>query len=280
MKLLLSLSLVLSLISLVSINPLLSQELDAIAKAAFKKEMEELKRLREKAEREKALKLEREILSRAEIETKAPEAADPPGSLLSPKIKFRPEGQLKARVSFLQTEASSTYEEGTYNGVTYRFHHEDGSGAFGRYKDYIMEPSLIRQDLEEYKDIIGWSITCQQNKMEDMRYCFAESGDLLIYLTDNGFLNIKVGGDQYPGSEIAVRFGNEKPLSATKHGWFGDLGGMLLQRLMSSASVVTRYKKRPGATDVEREVDLSGLREAFEYMQFAVTQPLSASFKK
>ena len=199
---------------------------------------------------------------------------------MSPKIKFRPDGQLKARESFLQAETSSTYEEGTYNGVAYRFHHEDGSGAFGRYKDYSMEPSIIRQDLEEYKEIIGWNITCQQNKMDDGRYCFAESGDLLIYLTDKGFLNIKVGGDQYPGSEIAVQFGKEKPLTTTKYGWFGELGGILLQRLMSSASVVTRYKKRPGAYNVDREVDLFGLRDAFEYIRFAVTQPLGGSFKK
>ena len=50
MKLLLFLSLVLSfMISLVSSNPLLSQELDGIAKEAFKKEIEELKEIKRKS---------------------------------------------------------------------------------------------------------------------------------------------------------------------------------------------------------------------------------------
>ena len=207
---------------------------------------------------------------------------DAPGAFLTKKKKFRPDGKL-VKESLGRSEY--VHEEGIYNGVSYRFYHSDGSGTFGRLeesvRDKIFREAMARsgkyQDIK--KDLTGWKTSCKQDAMNDTRYCHARKDDLWVFLYDAGLVHISIGSDHYPGSTTALRFGRETPVVASKDGWMGEKAEPILAKLRSAQTVLTRYRKYSEG-NVDKETDLFGFGEVYEYLRFAVTQPLNGSFKK
>jgi hypothetical protein len=196
--------------------------------------------------------------------------------VLSRSLKFREDGKFTEDRPLAGHRF--TKEEGIYNGVSYRFYHSDGSGTFGRFeeteKDRIVRESMERAGHKHKttKELIGWKTTCKQDAMTGKRHCSTNKNDLWVSWFDNSQLIISIGSKPAPGSQIALRFGKEAPLTTSEKGWYGEPAIKLLQRLIAEKRVATRYRNWPANIDIDKETELFGLKEVCDFLKFAVAQ--------
>lgn len=146
------------------------------------------------------------------------------------------------------------WQEGTVSGVYYEFG-RNGYGSFRR-------PGAYQKD--------QWSARCGQDAMDDYRWCSISKGDLRITYFDTDELRVRIGRDHYPGTSVRIRIDGDKPISASKNGWSGNSAKRIIDRLIASRQVTTRYQEWPYKNYKDTIINLFGLGVAYEYVKWAV----------
>lgn len=189
-------------------------------------------------------------------------------TLLKPAAPFTPDGVVSEKELELLTRVEiNKVEEGSLNGVHYRIYYTDGSGTFSGAPDGSLTTGLgIGKD---------WSTSCKKDPMDDKKSCYIQRKDLWVWLYPGGRLKIFIGGDQYPGTSASVRIDSNQAIRspADSEGVFtAAQSKQILQQLRSGARVATRYVDWPYRSAVDDSFDLHGFDEAYQYIQWALTQ--------
>lgn len=141
-------------------------------------------------------------------------------------------------------------EEGSLDGVPYRFFHEDGSGFVG-----------------------DWIVECDRDAMTDRRVCWTNRDDLWVYAAPNSKGIVSVGDEHFPGSQVHLRIGSSKPFSASSKN-NGDFAAAtsatIMRRLLASENVTTRYMRWPYKEWVDHTTSLKAFAQVWRYLNWAV----------
>jgi len=153
-------------------------------------------------------------------------------------------------------------ESGQLNGVSYHFYYTDGSGRFAGTKGNtldIMEPTRG-----------NWSVRCNKDTMDDSVDCSARLGSLAVLVKKGGGHYVFVGSDHYPGTDVAIRLGDSKPLIAAGEIQFGAARSEeILLGLKNGMKVSTRYQEWPNKYFTDEAFELYGFEEVYAYLQWA-----------
>lgn len=169
-------------------------------------------------------------------------------------------------LELLSTIEVNVVENGVKDGVTYRIFYSDGSGTFaGKPENHLAV--VERPDA-------NWNVGCKKDAMDDSRMCHLNRGDLWVFAYTNGRRVVSIGDDIFPGTSVAIRIdGNTAIRSASdSDGDFGPQGSKAaIAQMKSGDRVSTRYVDWPYQTNVDSEYDLYGFSQAYEYLEWALT---------
>lgn len=190
---------------------------------------------------------------------------------------FSPNGKIEEQ-KLINT--SYTLETGTINGVAYKFWHSEGSGYFSGVRNYEGNFSNItnRGDYQTDYTIARkehWEVLCKKDSISDSKSCHLKKGGLWVYAYGKGKNQISIGHDHYPRSTVAIRIndGQVFTVPSNNDGDFSvSASAKIIQQLKSANSVTTRYMEWPYQTWKDNSFDLYGFNEAFQYINWAVSQ--------
>ncbi len=195
-------------------------------------------------------------------------ADDRPREVVPPLIKsdlpFSQAGEVKLlELDLLDKVRVNKIEEGSVNGVRYRFFYADGSGTFAGTKGN----SLAKGE----RKAANWSVGCDKDSMNDKVHCFAVNRDLGLFVNADGSHFLLIGSQHYPGSEVAVRFGDSQPIAAdSKQQFSAEQSAELIGRLKNGETVSTRFQQWPYEQHIDKTFELYGFDEVYSYLQWAV----------
>ena len=148
---------------------------------------------------------------------------------------------------------------GTLNGVAY-FYGENACAVFSATPD---------NNWRNLKGPGNWWIRCGKDAMEDFAYCDMTREDLAVSLYDDGRVFVIIGVNNYPGSKIAIRIDKGKPISG-EAGFVGNEARKIIEKLKAGKTVTTRYQEWPYRVNIDKTMNLYGLREALEFLYWVV----------
>lgn len=169
----------------------------------------------------------------------------------------------RARASMrMPLEKPHKIESGSLNGVQYRFYYTDGSGSFGNNLDRIGMPDLDN----------NWRVACKKDAIDDSKYCYMSFHDLTVWKFSSGGYRVSVGGETYPGSEVAVRIDGAPAITGSKEIFGGPNADKIIEGLKAGKQVTTRYVRWPAGTNKDDTFQLVGFNEAFSYINWALSK--------
>lgn len=174
-------------------------------------------------------------------------------------------GKISCKIS--QNLATNKYElwrseSGTYEGLRYRIQYRDGSGTF----QGDNESTLGTQDI--LQRVQNWSVRCRVDRIDDTRRCFINKEGLTVGIWKDSTPYISIGSSHYPGSSITVRVDKNQPVVASERSGFSPAQSQdVLNQLKISSSLITRYQEWPYESNVDKNIDLYGFNEAWDFLK-------------
>lgn len=173
--------------------------------------------------------------------------------------RFTPNGIIS-----ISPHVGGQIETGTVNGVAYRYYYSDGSGTFEGVSGNGITPGA-KYDFKQ-----NWSVSCKKDPIDDSKYCNMSKADLSIFLFSKSGLYVSIGGNNYPGSDVAIRVDTQPATIGNEKAQFsGDKAKQIIDALKSGKQITTRYQKWPQGYDTTSTFDLSGFNEAFQFINWA-----------
>jgi hypothetical protein len=149
---------------------------------------------------------------------------------------------------------------GALNGVTYLYR-SNGIALFA---------TAPATDWRNMSRTNSWAIGCSKDAMTDVVSCAVSREDLRIVLSDTASFVVLIGTNHYPGSEVAIRFDQERPLHSPAPGFPDFQTKAILDRSLTAATVTTRYQKWPYQANIDRTLELYGFKEALTFLRWAI----------
>lgn len=180
--------------------------------------------------------------------------------VLRPRSTFTEHASVECRQSGTFDEGRKIHdyqiEFGSKDDLRYRIDYADGSGS-------------VYQPAEGAASDTLWSLQCAVDSMDDSRRCHLRRGALSVVFLGEGQWLVFVGGaDNYPGSEIAIRFGEDEPLRDEEPSFSGDTAARIAETLEAEGRVRLRYLKWPSGIG-EEDFEARGFRAAKQLMLWA-----------
>lgn len=158
-------------------------------------------------------------------------------------------------------------EDGALNGVEYRIFYEYGSGVFSGADDGKLANKIGTDN--------DWNVSCKKEIIHDVSTCVIYKEDLWIALSGGGSPEISVGNNQYPGSSAFIRIDSAPAIQSPggNEGAFSPAQSKnILSKLMSGKSVSTRYANWPYNANQDKQFNLNGFNEAYQFSQWAISR--------
>jgi hypothetical protein len=157
-------------------------------------------------------------------------------------------------------DGDSRYWFGRSDGGAYRIV-SDREGYFA--KDSVREP--IANNYLGLQSM--WSVYCGEDAMDDVRSCSVTQRPVAIRVGASTGL-VVIGGRNahlYPGSRLAIRFGEGAVVSGPVSGWRGQIATSLVNRMAAATRVRVRYVDWPSGAAMDDELDPGGLAAALRF---------------
>lgn len=212
--------------------------------------------------------------------------------LLPKDVRFRPDGKIGT------DKEAGQYETGLYNNVWYYFVFKDASGYFQwqtvstketprkaegkpKQKDKLKAAredaqkgmNELLQSLQELREGLGrmWSVGCKKDLMNDRKSCAMYQNDLTIFVNHEKQPYILIGSEHDPGSPVAIRINEDKPLVSDEKRAFGlDTSSLIIEKLKTNPRVAIRYKKWSDNHATDQAFQVFGFLETYEYLHWAL----------
>ncbi|AFJ48038.1 hypothetical protein EBL_c29680 [Shimwellia blattae DSM 4481 = NBRC 105725] len=176
---------------------------------------------------------------------------------LSEDSKFTPQGSVTTVSS---GGVLQQVEQGTLNGVWYRFSFADGEGVFQG------EEGQTADTTEG-----NWLLSCYQDNMTDKRSCSASKYDLTVTYYDNGASKVALGNNSFSGSRIYARIDGGEVMQGLGYGYFASNDSKtIINALLEGKTIRTRWQEWPYQSRVEGRVSGFGFAQVSRYMKWVL----------
>ena len=141
-------------------------------------------------------------------------------------------------------------EIGRVADIDYKILHSHGSAIFG-----------------------PWSIGCRKDAISDEKSCNLINGDLWIWIYADGTRRVSVGGDRFPGtsSHLRIDSGTARATPPASEGLFGARdSAAIIAEMHRGKRALTRYYRWPNHRQIDKDVELSGFKEAIRFAEWAL----------
>lgn len=143
--------------------------------------------------------------------------------------------QKRGNLDYPRKVVESQVESGVYQGFGYRV---DYLGAYGKVTAAGEQDDLLADEL--------WSVNCDVDEMDDSVSCYITREHLFLWYDGGDSWRVLIGeGRNYPGTEIAVRLDDAKPLESQEPTLTAEQAHQLVEGLKADPRVRTRYYKWP-----------------------------------
>ncbi len=153
----------------------------------------------------------------------------------------------------------------------------------------LFHPSLLAQEGPApiwYYDSFGskvvragsthsWYVDCTDDEMDDFRWCGVNAigGNMFRVVVTPRYVDLDIGYDYHPGTEVAVRIDENSPIR-----WPGDddkrvpssIVEKVLQQMLRGELYLTRWYEWPSKERNQQEGHCDGFKEALEWAKQAV----------
>lgn len=137
---------------------------------------------------------------------------------------------------------------------------KDLSNRFDIKNERIEAEKKYQQEIKE------WNISCRVDRFEGTKICSMNQryGDIMVAII-NGYHNVYVGRDHYPGTLSAVKIDGNKPFYG-KEGMIQN-PKLVIEQMKRGKVAYTRYKEWPYEYNKDNQSDLSGFTLKWVEMQ-------------
>lgn len=182
--------------------------------------------------------------------------------LITSNTPLLPNGKITCRIGLNYRKMSENeklrIETGALNSIKYRIYYMDGSGLIQGDKNSTLDTI---KDLQ----LTNWSTGCKVDGMEDKHWCYITKKDLTVGVWKDGSNFVSVGHDHFPKSNIAIRVGQQKPISAVAEtGFTSTQVNEIIEQLKNGGEALTRFQEWPYDKNQDLKIDLYGFKEAWE----------------
>lgn len=191
--------------------------------------------------------------------------------LITSNSPLFPKGNVTCRIGLnyrkMSENESLRIETGALNNIKYRIYYQDGSGSIQGDRSSTLDTI---KDLQ----LTNWSTGCKVDGMEDTHWCYITKKDLTVGVWKDGRNFVSIGHDHFPKSNMAIRIGQNKPISALAESGFTNVQVKeIIEALRNGDEALTRYQEWPYEKNKDLKIDLYGFKEAWEIINVVNNRP-------